>query len=308
MLKIFDKYKPRANAATTDYPYGSIKNASAEDVKDGTPLDDDHGNDYLGWDAALMAQANLVPDGNSDKATDSQRLAAINKIAGSIFDGKSAAVSAVAARPQHFPVGSEVTTLSSLTVAEAGSQGTPWPVDAGAAEYIVTPGDEGVADGVDIIQAGANRQLRRKKIEKRFDGLYVNGVAGTAGAQFKNNTQNIATFLSRAGGLGELADKGQALANLGIYFYQGSSGGGRVRSNLPNASGGRVPNTSVGQFRISHSAGLVIPVPVAKTSNYAQDIVANILNNGSNSFDVVLANTSGNEIDLPFFVIMVKVW
>lgn len=310
MLKIFQKYNPRALSPTTDYPYGSIKNATAHDIEDGTPLDKDHGNDYLGWDAALMAQAGMVPDGNPDKAVDSQRLAAINHIAGSVFDGLSAAVSAIAARPSHFPIHSEVTTLSSLTPAEASAQGASWPVETGAAQYIVVPSGTGVPDGTNYIDAGTQRQLRRVVFSERLKHLFVNGQAGQADSEFRNNgeqrTYNDLRYLNGSQNLADLHDRVKGLENMGIFYYEGNASGAKVRSNAPGVTGGRVPNTSVGQFRISHGMSSCIPIPVAKTSTYDQDVVANVLRNTIGYFDIVLANTAGTEIDLPFFVIFIR--
>lgn len=79
-IKIYDKFAPRANPADGDYPYGSIKNESVPGAKDGTPLDAVWGNDYAGFDAALLAEAGDVPNGVPDTATSSQRLSAILKI------------------------------------------------------------------------------------------------------------------------------------------------------------------------------------------------------------------------------------
>lgn len=86
-IDIFDKYGPtRANAPTVDYPTGSIKNESVPGANDGTPLDQDWGNDYAGFDAALFAEAGITPDGNPDTAVASQRLEAIKALATKSFD------------------------------------------------------------------------------------------------------------------------------------------------------------------------------------------------------------------------------
>jgi hypothetical protein len=79
-IKIFEKFAPRANPADGDYPYGSIKNESVPGAKDGTPLDAEWGNDYAGFDAALFAEAGIVPNGNPDTVIESQRVDALRKI------------------------------------------------------------------------------------------------------------------------------------------------------------------------------------------------------------------------------------
>jgi len=83
-IKIFEKFSPRANPADGNYPYGSIKNESVPGAKDGTPLDAEWGNDYAGFDAALLAEAGIVPSGNADTAVNSQRLEAMKQIAGNL--------------------------------------------------------------------------------------------------------------------------------------------------------------------------------------------------------------------------------
>lgn len=79
-IKIYEKFAPRANPADGDYPYGSIKNESVPGAKDGTPLDAVWANDYAGFDAALFAEAGIVPSGNPDTVVESQRLDALKVI------------------------------------------------------------------------------------------------------------------------------------------------------------------------------------------------------------------------------------
>lgn len=77
-IKLFEKYGPdRANAPTTGHPVGSIKNESVPGANDGTPLDQEWGNDYAGFDAALFAEAEITPSGLVDTAINSQRLQAL---------------------------------------------------------------------------------------------------------------------------------------------------------------------------------------------------------------------------------------
>lgn len=82
MLKIFEKFDPRANPADGNYPFGSLKNESVPGAKDGTPLDKDWGNDYAGFDAALVAAGGVTPTGAPDTAVSSQRLLAMINITG----------------------------------------------------------------------------------------------------------------------------------------------------------------------------------------------------------------------------------
>ena len=81
MLKIFNKFSPRANPADSNYPNGSIKNESVPGAKDGTPLDAEWGNDDLGFYEALVAEANITPSGAPDTAVASDRLTALKVVA-----------------------------------------------------------------------------------------------------------------------------------------------------------------------------------------------------------------------------------
>ena len=76
-IKIFERYGPRADAASANYPQGSIKNESVPSADDGTPLDNAWANDYEGFTAALLARAAIVPSGTPDTAIASQRLDAL---------------------------------------------------------------------------------------------------------------------------------------------------------------------------------------------------------------------------------------
>lgn len=71
-INLFNKYGSRANPPSIDYPEGSIKNRSAPDVKDGTPLDADWANDQQGFFQSLLSSAGLVANGIIDKVGASQ--------------------------------------------------------------------------------------------------------------------------------------------------------------------------------------------------------------------------------------------
>ncbi len=80
MLKIFDKFSPRANPIDGNYPNGSIRNESVPGANDGTPLDSDWGNDSLGFDEALLAEGDIVASGNPDTVLLSDRLNALKVV------------------------------------------------------------------------------------------------------------------------------------------------------------------------------------------------------------------------------------
>lgn len=77
MLKINEKFSPRANPPDANYPYGSIKNESVPGAKDGTPLDAGWGNDLEGFKQAALAQVGMTPSGLPDTAVNSQLLTAL---------------------------------------------------------------------------------------------------------------------------------------------------------------------------------------------------------------------------------------
>lgn len=94
-LDIKARYGSRANDPSVDYPTGSIKNKSAPDATDGTPLEKDWGNDWLGARDAILSAASIVADGNVEKVGASQVLAAIQKIALTIANSVTPVVAAI---------------------------------------------------------------------------------------------------------------------------------------------------------------------------------------------------------------------
>lgn len=79
-IKLFDEYAPRANVGDGDYPFGSIKNESTPGANDGTPLDENWGNDMVGFTDALLDEAGITPSGVADTVNVSDRLDAINTL------------------------------------------------------------------------------------------------------------------------------------------------------------------------------------------------------------------------------------
>lgn len=80
-IDIFQLYGPnRANAPTTGYPRGSLKNESVPGANDGTPLDNQWGNDIAGFLQSLLEETGLTPSGTPDQVGNSQYLEAVNKL------------------------------------------------------------------------------------------------------------------------------------------------------------------------------------------------------------------------------------
>lgn len=88
-IKLIDQYPGRVNPATSDYPYGSIKNETVPDANDGTPLDQAWGNNIEGFLQALLVAAGIAPNGVIEKAGASQYLQAIQSLMDAGLAGKS---------------------------------------------------------------------------------------------------------------------------------------------------------------------------------------------------------------------------
>lgn len=112
-LNIKTRYGSRANDPSIDYPTGSIKNKSAPDATDGTPLEKDWANDWLGARDAILSEASIVADGEVEKVGSSQVLLAIKAIA-------DAAASAVAQIAGIFSSSQVVTANTTFSIANVG--------------------------------------------------------------------------------------------------------------------------------------------------------------------------------------------
>lgn len=71
-INLFNKYGSRANPPSIDYPQGSVKNRTAPDVKDGTPLDADWANDHQGFFQSILSYFGVTANGTPDKVGASQ--------------------------------------------------------------------------------------------------------------------------------------------------------------------------------------------------------------------------------------------
>ena len=74
------KYAGQINPADANYPYGSARDVSSPGAGDGTPLQEDWVNDFLGWTQAILQAAGIVPSGNPETVVSSQLLTALNTI------------------------------------------------------------------------------------------------------------------------------------------------------------------------------------------------------------------------------------
>lgn len=86
-----EKYPGKTAGATNNYPYGEARNVSGPGNGDGTPWDAALVNDIFGLLQGLLIQANIVPNGQSDTALNSQYLQALL----ALFMPKQTPISAV---------------------------------------------------------------------------------------------------------------------------------------------------------------------------------------------------------------------
>lgn len=133
-IKIYEQFKPFANPADGDHPYGSFKNDSIPGAEDGTPLDAVWANDYAGFDAELFAQAGIVPNGQPDKLGASQRVDALKKIHGAYVTVSSLSTG-------DYPIGAHVIVTDQgnaprKVVSGSGANGTTI-LDAGAGKVAI---------------------------------------------------------------------------------------------------------------------------------------------------------------------------
>jgi hypothetical protein len=69
-------FSGRITPADVNYPYGSSIDESAPGADDGTPYIKQRADDVLGFQQALLTEADIIPSGSSDTAIDSQYLRA----------------------------------------------------------------------------------------------------------------------------------------------------------------------------------------------------------------------------------------
>lgn len=87
MAIILENQYTNAIAATAAYPYGSVKNATAPGLLDGTPLDRVWKDDHLGFLYAMLGAAGITPTEVIDTALLSQYFQALKYVAGrNIYD------------------------------------------------------------------------------------------------------------------------------------------------------------------------------------------------------------------------------
>lgn len=76
-LTLNTRYGTRATEPSIDYPTGGFKNKSSPDALDGTPLERDWANDFLGARDAILKAAGIIANGTAETAEASQVLEAL---------------------------------------------------------------------------------------------------------------------------------------------------------------------------------------------------------------------------------------
>jgi len=76
-IKLEEQYPGVTIPASINYPWGSFKNETVKDAKDGTPYELAWSNDIYGFYGALLKEPGITPTGVSDTAVASQYLDAV---------------------------------------------------------------------------------------------------------------------------------------------------------------------------------------------------------------------------------------
>lgn len=135
-IKVYDRYTPRANVADANYTNGSFKNESVPGANDGTPVEVDTMNDYVGFTDALLSEVGVVATGNPDTVLVSQRLVALKLLIPHVGDD----------------IYLHQTTVAELASGEFSIGTTVNITDRSQASFKVVAG--GSANGFDILNAG----------------------------------------------------------------------------------------------------------------------------------------------------------
>src|SRR5690625_5075921 len=84
-INLDERYPGRANPKTLSYPQGSFKNRTSPTSKDGTYLEQDWANDFLGFFQRMMVDAGITGNDQVDTAESSQYFDALVRAVGSRF-------------------------------------------------------------------------------------------------------------------------------------------------------------------------------------------------------------------------------
>lgn len=219
------RYGTRANDPSIDYPSGSFKNKSAPDSVDGTPLERDWANDFLGTRDAILQAAGITANGNIETAQASQVLTALT------------ALFRIPGRSQRFLSGGTFTVPEGVTqiwvsgVAPGGGGG-----GGGGATNQVGTGAGGCGGG-----AGQSVLCQSYAVTPGATLTITIGNQGTAGAAGTATTNggqggnggnlSVGSLITLAGGGG--GDAGARFAGAGTV-----PAGGISSSGYPSGSSG----------------------------------------------------------------------
>ena len=71
-IDFFNRYPQNSGAKSPEYPFGSFRNETAPDAKDGTTLEQDWSNDWQAFFGKLLVEASMTPNGTVDTVVMSQ--------------------------------------------------------------------------------------------------------------------------------------------------------------------------------------------------------------------------------------------
>lgn len=241
-INLFNKYGSRANPPSIDYPEGSIKNRSAPDVKDGTPLDADWANDHQGFFQSILSYFGVTANGTPDKVGASQYFDALMSdptearrgmpLVSSTAEIKAGSVSGKMVSPSGLKAFGSDSSMVVFSAAGTSTFTVPDILRSGAKKpYVIVVGAGGGCPSfASTLSRGA---AGGGSAEGIVDLTGVSSVAVTVGGGsvgVPGGTSSFGSYMSATGGAagaigaGEFSEPGNGVG--GEFNRRGGQGGG----------------------------------------------------------------------------------
>lgn len=188
-IKLAERYPTRAGDPSLAHPTGSFKNKSAPGAVDGTPLEKDWANDLLGARDAILAEAEIVADGDVETAEDSQVLTALLSIIASKAPSQdqliwNAGLSTVESLISAAKLDAKIKTLA------LGEGQTPLDVTASREADIIYQNTSGRSRFVHIYLVSTTNGGRPFQISENGSTNWINfgtsGITDPSGVDYEN--------------------------------------------------------------------------------------------------------------------------
>lgn len=178
--------------------------------------------------------------------------------------------------------------------------GSATMTNLGSATITATVGNDSHTHSVATLPAGTTSNVGLVQLTDSVSSTSTTTAATPKSVKQAYDVAN--NKLSKSANLSDLTSRSAARNALGLYYVETENPGTGVnRSDIPGVSVSRVPGSSVGQFRITHSLGQCIPTPSVKISSFNNDHNINVLANNTSYTDVVI-NDGTSEVDQGFYV------